>query len=495
LSFKKTNVAAMNKIISYKGTKRVEEKSTVSEKKVKKASDLKIINQELKKEIRVLKQQVKRLEASRLSWKTKAIESKKGSKSVEIHAKRHHYSTLVVWLVVQLQTYGLTSLRCCAKLIQHWSLIFGLKSRRPSASTIRNWVIKVGYYRTQTLFEDPNTEWVLWIDESILLGQDKILLILGSKVGTLDFKTALSHASVEVVYIGVNTSWTSPQIHSIWSDLGTRLKIHYIVSDEGNNLKATYQLGDRVHIPDCSHVFANGFASIYAALSEYQEWSQKCNLLRKKWVLGKNSVYCPPAQRSKARFMNVARIVEWASNCIRIWAQIPAEIQVELAFLKEHQAWILEFQELQQTSQALLNHLKTNGFRSEKKAKMIAFLGQLTTTRQKKWSEFIQKYLDLLDTRCLALGVETICCCSDIIESTFGKFKSKVNTKNPQAMTSFVYCMANFGGKLSQESIKNALENVKVKEISALIQSSAPSRKAQKEALFGKKVKPKMVDF
>jgi hypothetical protein len=62
-------------------------------------------------------------------------------------------------------------------------------------------------------------------------------------------------------------------------------------------------------------------------------------------------------------------------------------------------------------------------------------------------------------------------------------------------MTSFVYCMANFGGHLSQESVKNALENVKVKEIGALIQSSTPSRKAQKQALFGKKAKPEIVDF
>jgi hypothetical protein len=435
------------------------------------------------------------LEASRLSWKAKAVELKKGGKSLESHAKRHHYSTMMVWLVVSLQSYGLTSLRCCSMLLKQWSLIFGLKSRRPSASTIRNWVIKVGYYRTQTLFDDPNTEWVLWIDESILLGQDKILLILGAKANEIDFKKGLSHSSVEVVYVGVNSHWTSPQIHSILSDLEKRFKIRSIVSDEGNNLKATYKLGNYVHIPDCSHVFAKGLASIYESLSEYKEWSQKCNLLRKKWLLGKYSAYCPPAQRSKARFMNVAPIVEWAWNCLQIWEKIPPEIQVELAFLEEHKALIMEFEELLRKSQILLNHLKNKGFNIQKYDKMTAFLSEMSTLRQQNWSKLIQKYLDQLQAKCLLLGLETICCCSDIIESTFGKFKSKVNTKNPQSMTSFVYCMANFGGHLSQESVKNALENVKVKEIGALIQSSTPSRKAQKQALFGKKAKPEIVDF
>ena len=62
------------------------------------------------------------------------------------------------------------------------------------------------------------------------------------------------------------------------------------------------------------------------------------------------------------------------------------------------------------------------------------------------------------------LGYENLLCTSDIIESYFGKFKTKINSNSRSGLTEFIFTIATFGKSFSIEEAKKALETVQCKD-------------------------------
>jgi hypothetical protein len=464
----------------------------------------------LKRQLRTQKQSVKRVEKSREAWKAKYQQERslrlRGKDSLEgVPAKGHQYSIGLVWLVVQLQRYGRMSFRGCVELIRNLAVLFQLGGRVPSASSVRNWCIKVGHYRLNHGVKRTD-KWVIWVDESVMLGQERVLLILGCPEKSLDFKTPLRQNAVEILSVSVQSSWKGEAIAQKLCEVAEKTPIAYIVSDQGNNLRRSYKEGGYIAVSDCSHAFARALESLYEDSEPFTTFCTTCNQLRKKWILSQWAAYMPPVQRTKARFMNVAPLFEWAKACLERREHFPIEVQTAIAFLTEQREWIEEFWGILQTTRDLTHHLKIKGFSIAKKDKMLARLELLQTPNQRIWAKSIQQYLETLANNPILNPPlsennperdvsKRIFCCSDIIESTFGKFKLKINTKNPQPMTPFLLTMANFGTDLSQQTIQEALQEVKNSQIRTPKNPKKPSRREQKKAIFGKKVKPEIVDF
>jgi hypothetical protein len=290
------------------------------------------------------------------------------------------------------------------------------------------------------------------------------------------------------------------------SEVAEKTPIAYIVSDQGNNLRRAYKQGGYIAVSDCSHAFARALESLYKDSEPFKTFCVTCSQLRKKWVLSQWAAYMPPAQRTKARFMNVAPLLEWARACLERFESFPVEVQTEIAFLRDEREWIEEFCTILETTRKLTHSLKIKGFSIAKKEKMLACLEPLQTLNQRIWAKSIQQYLESLANNPILNeplsennlerdSSKRIFCCSDIIESTFGKFKLKMNPKNPQPMTPFLLTMANFGTDLSQQTIQEALQGVKNSQIVTPKNPEKPSMRAQKTAIFGKKVKTEIVDF
>ena len=80
---------------------------------------------------------------------------------------------------------------------------------------------------------------------------------------------------------------------------------------------------------------------------------------------------------------------------------------------------------------------------------------------------------------------ENLICCSDIIESLFGKIKYSVNTNSSFGMTEFSFALASIGNKNNAEYIKKAMENTTEKKIKTWKkQNIAPSLFQKKKTLF-----------
>lgn len=349
-------------------------------------------------------------------------------------AGRHHYSLQLVAFVVGLYKYGSMSLWSCRHTLICLHLYFGFTSQLPSHSSIRNWLCKCGAYRLEDI-EKKNSAYVVYVDESISFGSEKILLFLGVSVDAIPQDRSLSHSDMEVLAVEIGTEWRGKQIAKELDKIASTTNIKYVVSDEGRNLRKAYKTLNYTHIEDCTHILANHLKRLYNEDTDFKYFSKLIGQLRQKWNLSKeNSQYMPPSMRGEMRFANIFPCINWAKKMLQKWKELPSSVQTQVLFLKEKETFIEGLIQVEKIFKMVCQELKNTGFGVIQKKRILAKLlliksqiGDKLTPKANVFMERIKLYLDNLEAKSKTLKEEFILCSSDIIESYFGKFKTKIN--------------------------------------------------------------------
>jgi hypothetical protein len=420
-----------------------------------------------------LRKRVKALEASRALWKTKHDTVKKllpkASALGGDKARHHQYSLVFVALILELHKYGAMSLRSCRHSVGCMLLSLGLTVRIPSHSTIRNWLCKGGFHRIAA-GQSVGGEYVAYIDESIVFGSEKILLILGIPAAKIPTTRAIKHSDVEVLFVGASTEWKAEHIETELTKIEAHKTIVYAISDEGHNLRKAYKSMNYTHIEDCTHILANYLKRLYDTDSDFIALRGLVGDLRKAWNLSANcSPYMPPTMRGKMRFANIFPCVAWAQKQLSDWENLPVLVQTKLAFLQEKSVFITALGHISALFKTVCATLKNEGFGETQKTSITTFLATIATqTTDTKVVVFIANcstYLDNLSRKSGILGSTHLLASSDIIESFFGKYKTKISTNNRSGLTEFLFTIANFSQTFSVEETKKALETIKLKDL------------------------------
>jgi len=170
----------------------------------------------------------------------------------------------------------------------------------------------------------------------------------------------------------------------------------------------------------------------------------------------------PPSMRGKLRFANIFPSVNWAKKMLQNWEDLPSKVQEEILFLREKEAFITGLIQVEKIFKTVC----------EQKKELLANLVEIETKIWNKlqastviFMENVKAYLENLDTKSTALNQDFLLCSSDIIESYFGKFKSKINPNSRSGLTEFIFTIATFGKTFSIEETQNALESIKCKQL------------------------------
>lgn len=424
----------------------------------------------------LLRQRIKELTESRDNWKNKYSELKakeeEPPQSTPLggeKARCHQYSTAMVALTLELHKYGAMSLRSCRNSVGCMLASLGLSERIPSHTTIRNWLCKGGLHRIES-GHSVGGEYVVYVDESIVFGSEKILLILGIPVDKIRRDRAVIHSDMEVLFVGANTEWKAEHIEAELKHIAQEKQIIYSVSDEGNNLRKAYKSMNYTHIEDCTHILANHLKRLYDTDTDFEAFRKLIGELRKCWNLSKaNSQYMPPTMRGKMRFANIFPCVAWAQKQLSEWANLPELVREKLAFLKEKDSFIASLGCISTVFKTVCSTLKNEGFGAVQQVSILTNLAQISASNtDAKTATFIENcktYLDNLDAKSKILNTTHLLVSSDIIESFFGKFKTKINTNNRSGLTEFLFTIANFSKSFSLEETKKALETIQLKDL------------------------------
>jgi hypothetical protein len=222
---------------------------------------------------------------SRDAWKSKYFDLKNSKNTSNItKAKHHQFPIIWVMLLLELHKYGGMSLRSCRHCLVSFSLILSIDLKRiPSHGSIRNWLLKVSYCKVKSA-EKKVGKCVLYVDESIVFGAEKILLILGIKEENISFQRAVIHSDVEVLYVGFGKEWKAEMIAKKIEEIKTNKEISYVVSDQGANLVKAYLQTELTHIEAITQIMANVLKKIYG---KNETFDSGCKI---DWELSKTLV-------------------------------------------------------------------------------------------------------------------------------------------------------------------------------------------------------------
>lgn len=431
------------------------------------------------------KKQIATLQISRAKWKTEYYALKSEQSISPIKVARHSYDGKIIWLCVWLQIFGNLSFRGGRQVVVALSLYLGVELRSPSAQIIRIWVIKYGYFRYSQP-KDTESKWALIVDESVVIGQERFLLVLGVDINKWCFEKPLSSSDVEVLGLHIGSSWKSEAISKEIETLKKQYQISYVISDEGHNLQATWKKQGLLAIADCTHFWAKSLERIYKEDSDYKAFCVAVTDLRKRLILSKNSFLLLPPLRAKSRFHQIFQYVDWAMKIKQHYHQLDEQQQQNLSFIYTYQNLLNEWEILQKLVNKSNALLKVNGlsFNTIQQIRQLLTDDLPEVLRVDNFKKLVANYLDTHQSK--IDPKQNYLCCSDIIESIFGTYKQSI-AKGSQNITELVLALAALGKNFQTQEVKMAMEAVKVKEIQQWKkQNTTPSLAKTKRDFFTK---------
>jgi hypothetical protein len=345
------------------------------------------------------------------------------------------------------------------------NLYLDLNIKIPCHVTILLWVKKIGVYKLSQTKENAD-DWIIMIDESIEFGHDKLLVILGVRESHIDFNRALQYQDMECLVLKASGSWKGEEIKEVVEGLSLRIgTIKYAVADMGNSIKKALRLSSITHVEDVNHKLSWFIKELYKDDKDFNTYTKRLSYLRGVLGFSDLSHILPPQQRTNSRYMNLKPIFEWGMAVLGMLEDEnanPSEKE-KMSFVKEYEILIKETCRLVGIANNIQEILKNNGLCEKTKEECLKLFENATDARTLKFQEMVNEFLE--NTAQSVIGSNRILCSSDILESSFGKYKNYISDNISVGITDLSLCIAAFGSKLEQEEIKNAMESIKVSRI------------------------------
>lgn len=387
-----------------------------------------------------------------------------------IPVANHVYPAQLIALAVFIVVQAKGSLRCAAKSVGFVAQMMGWSYDCPSHVTVRRWVLRCGLYLLDHA-KDKTGDYVGIIDESIQIGREKMLLLLGVKLAEDRSHCApLTMADVEVLGVEVQQSWTGEGVAGF---IEKRLAHHdqinlkYVISDRGTNLlKALRSLG-LCMVSDCTHLMMNVVKKLFGQHESLSELAGQIGQFRRRYTLTDLGFLLPPSLRDKDRFLRVLTIVDWVDRIDSYWKKLSTEQRHALAFLRKARPLIRSLRQIKALIAITSQVLKCAGLslhsRQTWEARVAEFRqGKRLTKPARYFIQAVAKYFD--DHQELIRLHQRLLCCSDIIESSFGRYKNK---GGPAVISADVLSIALYNQPLTTGFVQTALANVNRYDVQA----------------------------
>jgi hypothetical protein len=382
------------------------------------------------------------------------------TRAAPLKIKGHTYPAQLVALAVFIVVHGHGSLRCAAKTVGFVAQLLGWSYPTPSHTSVRRWVLRLGLYQFQHT-KNKAGNYVALLDESIQIGREKLLLMLGVKLAQDRSHCApLTGAEVEVLGLEVRQSWTGECVADFIRGNLKRLpkvRIDYFVTDGGTNLTKALKILGLEAVADCTHVMMNALKKLLADDPVLSRLSADIGTLRRQLMLTAEGFLLPPTLRDKDRFLRIFTIVHWVERIDAMWANLPLSSRQKLHFIQGARPQVRCMAQLKALVELTAQTLKGAGLsrvtqqRWEGRVKAFSNQNQLTQEAQ----VFIEKLRAYFAHHHTLVEKHTrLLCCTDIIESTFGRYKNKGGTPT---ISADVLAIALYGLDLTPGLVQKAL--------------------------------------
>lgn len=357
------------------------------------------------------------------------------------------------------------------EFVQHGFASFAV----PSFSTIRSWLLRVGYYAlTKPL--DRSVPWVWLADHTIQIGTQKILVILGCPIAQVPFgERALQLADLQLVaLVPMETSTGALVEAELEQALERTGRPRQIVSDQGSDLRkgiANFQdwYPRTAYVPDMAHYGATLLEHAWKDQPRWQQFIKELQNTASKLRQTKAAYLLAPRMRAKARFMNVRVQLRFARRVLKLLQR-----EVPHAKAEEYYGWLRDYQEdlavwerehaLVQTT---IDLVRVQGLHAGTGPLLETAWGEIGT--QDSTVGIAARLRDYVTTYQPKAATERFVASTEILESAFGKLKRVEGQQSQDGMTGLVLTLGAMVGNCSESELQEALEKTPEKKVDGWI--------------------------
>ena len=344
----------------------------------------------------------------------------------------------------------------------------------PNRNSIENWVKKSGY----SIYQEPSAtlskeDYAMIVDESIMIGREKMLLVLGTK-SEKRVGVPVRYEDIEVLDIGIRSSWNGQQVSSVLHRAAKKTghAPDYVISDNGSTMAKGIRDSGYKHIRDVGHSLGMFMERIYKYDEEFKSYMKELSAIRFKGILTSIAYLLPPQQRTIARFLNLTEVVEWSDKMQLAYTSLNREEQKVFSFIPKYASFIDEMKDVLQCVNGIQKEIKHNGLSSNTLSKCLSCMKKhlrCINARTVRLTEEIVNYLRI-ETGKVKPKATAWNASSDIIESVFGTYKQKKSSNPLHGVTGLVLLLPLLSHiknkeKLNSFSFKSSLENVFLSDI------------------------------
>ena len=346
--------------------------------------------------------------------------------------------------------------------------------KSPCYNTVENWIKKLGLSVYQDDQPCKGKKFAMVMDESIAINGQKLLLALAIPSEHQD--RPVKHEDVTVLNMTVGANFKGEDIENKISEvtISAGSEPQYVISDNAHNLVRGILDSGYVHYADISHSMGVILKKVYEKQPDFVELTTLLGKKRLQYHLTNKAYLLPPNMRTIARFMNMSEWVIWGNSMLACYNKLPKEMQEAYAFINDYESLLQELMDALDAIRHIEHICKNKGFSCKTSKECQSYIvAHVIGNAYPRQAHLGLKMLEYFRKEEAQLTEDmNICISSDIIESTFGIYKSKKSPNKLYGITPFALMIPLYP-KVVNESVtktfnfKERLVNVKLKDIDA----------------------------
>lgn len=400
------------------------------------------------------------------------------AEDLDVRIARQQYPLGVVAGSLALVLRAGTRLRRVADVLaMSWNWC-GVDARQASSYSVRLWLLRLGLYHLNRPQEQAD-DWMWIADHTLQMGDRKCLIVVGIRQSAWNTKDrVLSHEDVSLIDLVPVTESNGKVVYRQLKAAAAKTGIpRAIVSDGGSDLHHGIDLFRRRHrgtawLYDIKHKTACLLKHALERDASWRPFVEKVHRFKQQVSQTELAGLAPPQQRSKARYMNVDVLTDWAVRHLKLLDNRKAiaaaglkrsRVEAKLGWLRKFAPQVRRWQEMLAVVGTAEHYVRHEGIYAKAAEELAAALPKLTTPAAKRLRKQLLEFIhnQARQTR----DEERLLGSSEVLESIIGKFKNVAGERGQHGLTGMVLSIGALVGKQTVATVETALTEIPTRQV------------------------------
>jgi hypothetical protein len=450
-------------------------------------------NQRLVNEIRELQQQRDVTAASQP--RIHATTSTAAQLPADPALKGHQFGARMIALCCQLcKQIGFRASERALHQIGQW---LGVELKVPTRGTMRNWCSRHGVAILQYA-RQPADDWIWLIDHHVPIGNMVALVILGIRQSELPVDRPLRREDMNPLAIVPSASRRKGDVQQALFDLSEEIGAPIsIVSDGASELhQGTKALENRgfevVLLDDIKHKAANILKKLLGQNPRFKEFESHLGKTTARIQQTELDHFLPPKKRTKCRFMNLGKLIDWADmvlhhhhhpQAVGLESVSPDRFEDKLGWLKEFEPDLNSWRECRQIISKVLEFTNRCGVYEGSTAALKDALSSVLVTSDlsRRVSQRLVSCCQANEQKLLDSSYRSLrlICSTEVLESSLAGYKQLQKHHQRGTFTSLLAVLPTLFVQTNWKMIRKSLEMISTKNMQSWLRRSGLTNSTQ----------------